>query len=68
MSPELIVEELADIKAVTMAYSLNDIHTEITKRSKVQQKLWDLFRLQEVADQLPYKAWSPESSPSNGFR
>jgi transposase len=56
MSPELIVEELADIKAVTMAYGLKDIHTEITKRSKVQQKLWDLFRLQEVADQLPYKA------------
>jgi transposase len=56
MSPELIVEELADIKAVTMVYGLKDIHTEITKRSKVQQKLWDLFRLQEVADQLPYKA------------
>jgi transposase len=56
MSPELIVEELTDIKAVTMVYGLNDVHTEITKRSKVQQQLWDLFCLQEVASQLPYKA------------
>jgi transposase len=56
MSPELILEELADIKAVTMVYGLDDVHTEIAKRSKVQQKLWDLFRLQEVANQLPYNA------------
>lgn len=55
MSPELITEELTDIKAVTMVYGPKDVHTEITKRSKVQQKLWDLFRLQEVASQLPYK-------------
>jgi hypothetical protein len=56
MSPELIKEELNDIKAVTLVYGTKDVEMEITRRSSVQQKLWDLLRLQEVVDQLPYKA------------
>ena len=56
MSPELIKEELNDIKAVTMVYGTKDVQMEMTRRSSVQQQLWDLLRLQEVADQLPYKA------------
>ena len=55
MSPELIKEELNDIKAVTLVYGTKNVEMEITRRSAVQQKLWDLLRLQEVADQLPYK-------------
>lgn len=56
MSPELIKEELNDIKAVTLVYGTKDVEMEITRRSSVQQKLWDLLRLQEVVEQLPYKA------------
>lgn len=55
MSPALIKEELTDIKAVTLIYGPKDVDTEITRRSTVQQKLWDLLRLDEVATQIPYK-------------
>jgi hypothetical protein len=54
MSPALIKEELTDIKAVTLVYGPKDVTTEITKRSTVQQKLWDLLRLGEVATRIPY--------------
>ena len=56
MSPELIKEELTDIKAITLVYSPKDVQMEITRRSSVQQKLWDLFRLEEIAKELPYTA------------
>ena len=56
MSSALIKEELTDIKAVTMLYGAKDVQTEITKRSSVQQKLWDLLRLKEVAERIPYNA------------
>ncbi|MGH2507028.1 MAG: IS1634 family transposase [Ktedonobacteraceae bacterium] len=52
MSPALIKAELTDIKAVTMIYGPNDVGVEITKRSTVQQKMWELFRLEEVASLL----------------
>lgn len=54
MSPTLLKEELTDIKAVTLIYGPKDADTEITGRSTVQQKLWDLLRLGEVAEQIPY--------------
>ena len=54
MSPALLKDELTDIKAVTLVYGTKDVSTEITKRSTVQQKLWDLLRLEEVANQIPY--------------
>lgn len=56
MSPALIKEELLDIQAVTMIYGTKDIQTEITKRSSVQQKLWDLLKLEEVAKRIPYNS------------
>ena len=54
MSPALIKDELTDIKAVTLIYGPKDLTTEITSRSTVQQKLWDLLHLGEVAKQIPY--------------
>jgi transposase len=54
MSPALIKEELTDIKAVTLIYGPKSVSTEITRRSTVQQKLWDLLRLGEVSAQIPY--------------
>lgn len=56
MSPQLIKDELTDIKAVTLVYSPKDVEMEVTRRSTVQQKMWDLFRLEEVLRELPYKA------------
>lgn len=56
ISPALIKEELSDIKAVTMIYGPRDVQTEITRRSSVQQKLWDLLRLDEVTARIPYNA------------
>lgn len=56
VSHELIKEELSDIKAVTMIYSPKDVVMETTRRSSIQQRLWDLFRLEEIANQLPYKS------------
>ncbi len=56
MTAELIKDELTDLKAVTMIYGPKDVTVEITKRSTVQQKLWDLLGLGEVASRLPYIA------------
>ena len=56
MSPDLIKDELTDIKAVTLIYGPKDLSTEITRRSTVQQRLWDLLRLGEVLKQIPYTA------------
>jgi transposase len=56
MSPALIKEELSDIRAVTLIYGPKDVQTEITKRSSVQQKLWHLLRLEEIAARIPYNA------------
>lgn len=56
MSPTLIKEELTDIKAVTLIYGPKDVEMEITRRSAVQQKLWDLLRLGEVTADIPYTA------------
>lgn len=52
MSPELIKQELTDIKAVTMIYGAHDVSVEITKCSTVQTQMWELFRLGEVANLL----------------
>jgi hypothetical protein len=56
MSPALIKDELSDIRAVTMIYGPKDVQTEITKRSSVQQKLWDLLHLEEIAKRIPHNA------------
>jgi len=52
MSPQLIKEELDDIKEVIMVYDDHTVQTQITHRSAVQNRLWDIFELETVYRQL----------------
>ncbi|MFH1117292.1 MAG: hypothetical protein V1792_25520, partial [Pseudomonadota bacterium] len=48
MSPQLLKDELSDIREVIMVYSRNHAKRKISKRSTVQNRLWKEFRLDEV--------------------
>jgi transposase len=52
MSPLLIKEELTDLKEVILVYGDKRAESQITRRSAVQQRLWDLFDLGTVEKQL----------------
>ena len=52
MSANVLKEELSDLKQVIMVYSDQRARTQITHRSSVQQRLWDLFDLGAVESQL----------------
>ncbi len=52
MSPMLIKEELCDLREVLMLYEDKTIQTQITARSAVQQRLWELFGLGRAEGQL----------------
>jgi hypothetical protein len=52
MSPTLIKEELDDLKEVIMVYDDKHPDRQITRRSSVQQKLWDIFGLSAIDDNL----------------
>jgi transposase len=48
MGPELLKEELSDIREVVMIYGHNNASRKITDRSAVQERLWEAFKLQEI--------------------
>lgn len=52
MGPELLKEELSDIREVVMVYSHNNATRKITDRSAVQEKLWEAFQLHEIERQV----------------
>ena len=52
MSIGLIKEELQDLKLITMIYKDNDYEAKVTDRSTVQQKLFDIFKLDEIENDL----------------
>jgi transposase len=52
MSPLLIKEELTDLKEITLVYDTNTADIQITTRSSVQQRLWDLFNLDTIHNAL----------------
>ncbi len=52
MSIGLIKEELQDLKLITIIYKDNDCETKVTDRSTVQQKLFDVFKLGEIENNL----------------
>lgn len=52
MSPLLIKEELSDLKEVIMVFDDKRVECQISHRSAVQQRLWDLFQLGTVEEQL----------------
>ncbi|MGO8881895.1 MAG: hypothetical protein ACLPVO_05770 [Desulfomonilaceae bacterium] len=54
MSPQFLKDELSDIKEVIMVYNQSEARRKITERSKVQEKLWRLFRLNEIEQVLQH--------------
>lgn len=52
MSPTLLKEELTDIKDVVIVYSATHAKRKITERSSVQNKLWQIFKLEEIEKRL----------------
>ncbi len=52
MSPAVLKEELTDLKEVVMIYKDMSAETKISRRSTVQQRLWNLFSLGTVENQL----------------
>ena len=54
MSPQFLKDELSDIQDVIMVYNQAEARRKITERSKVQEKLWSLFRLNEIEQMLQH--------------
>lgn len=52
MSPMLLKEELTDLQEVVMVYSSKEAERQISQRSAVQNKLWEVFQLGEIEKQL----------------
>lgn len=52
MSPQLLKDELSDIREIIMVYSRNHAKRKIAKRSTVQNRLWKEFRLEEVEQKI----------------
>jgi len=52
MSANVLKEELSDLKQIIMIYSSQKVSTQISHRSTVQQRLWDLFELEAVQQDL----------------
>jgi transposase len=48
MTPKLLKEELSDIREVVMVYDPSDARRQISQRSAVQSKLWNVFGLTEM--------------------
>ena len=52
MSPRVLKEELADLQEITLVYDTHRADIQITARSSIQQRLWDLFDLSTVENAL----------------
>ena len=52
MSPAVLKEELSDLQEIVMVYDTHTAESQITQRSSVQQRLWDLFDLGSVEKKL----------------
>ena len=52
MSPALLKEELTDLQEIILVYSSHHAHRQISHRSTVQNKLWEVFELDQIEQQL----------------
>lgn len=52
MSPAVIKQELSDLKEIVLVYDPHTVDTQITTRSSVQQRLWELFGLGSLENHL----------------
>lgn len=54
MSAAVLKEELTDLQDILMIYDEKHADRKITRRSSIQQRLWDLFDLDTIERRLPY--------------
>ena len=52
MSTNVLKDELTDIQEVIMVYSSTEAERKITERSAVQEKLWRIFKLEEIENNM----------------
>jgi transposase len=52
MSAAVLKEVLTDLREVILIYDAHSAHTQISRRSAVQQRLWEIFHLSTVEKQL----------------
>ena len=52
MSPAVLKQELDDLREITMVYDARNADVQISARSSVQQRLWDLFDLSTAENLL----------------
>ena len=48
MSPQILKQELKDLKEIISIYDKNKVHKKITHRSTVQKQLWEIFNLNNM--------------------
>ena len=63
MSPRVLKEELADLQEITMVFDTTCADIQITARSSIQQRLWDLFNLGTVENALT--GHNPSAHPNS---
>lgn len=52
MSPSVLKQELQDLKLITWVDHTMQMNSKISSRSTIQQKLWEIFGLQEIENQI----------------
>ena len=52
MSPAVLKQELKDLQLITWIDDSLHIESKVSGRSTIQQKLWELFNLQEIEEKL----------------
>ena len=52
MSPAVLKQELDDLREITIVYDAHTADVQISARSSVQQRLWDLFQLGDIENLL----------------
>ncbi len=48
MSPKILKQELKDLKHITLIYDENKIQKKISHKSTVQNRLWEIFNLDDI--------------------
>lgn len=59
MSPLVLKEELTDLKEVVMIYKDMEAEKMISRKSSVQQRLWDIYSLDTFAKSINTTAVKP---------
>jgi transposase len=62
-SPAVLKQELDDLREIPMVYDARTAHVQISARSSVQQRLWDLFQLSAIENLLTGHDPAPHPQP-----